>query len=104
MAGSSDISTMTKDMLRVYALSNHGVTLDMTQRVADLRQQVISLDASRATPVEPPPPPAPSNPDRELSRGNQPPPFARNRLSGKVRPWHPALDMRGQWDPVWPEE
>jgi len=102
MAG-PNIESMTKDALRAYALSNHGIALDMSQRVADLRKEVEALDSNRASLPDSAKPKVEDVPVPVEVPTDKNPPFVRNKTSGKIYPWHANYDMKGQWDPVWPE-
>lgn len=46
--GENSVSTMKKDDLSAYALAEHGVELDLTKPIKDLREYVASMDDKKA--------------------------------------------------------
>lgn len=105
----TDVAAMTKDQLKEYAQANHGVSLDMTQRVASLREQVTALDKKRDA-LDKAVAADATNPDKSAEEkaaeaaaaASAIPPMLRNKTSGKIYPYHPMRD-NDQWEHYWPE-
>ena len=82
---------MNKDELSEYARSEHGVELDMTKKVNDLRSEVAALDMDKFSKTQPV-----AQATQEVSVSS---PFLRHPVNGRVYATTPELAKRGDMIP-----
>lgn len=89
MSEEATVATMKKDDLAAYALAEHGVELDLTKPVKELREYVAGLDERKAGKE------APAVEEVKRVKSN----YLRHPVNNRVYPTTPVLAARGDMLP-----